>query len=235
MTDTSKVKQVPTVAKVQKMIDDSKNEAVNKNFLYETEYTNIYTIDTLPLGDMWDGTKAYGASATNPGNGTVSTASYYVTTEHKIKLYIYQDNTNKPAIQIRDNDANIYYTYDYTCTDFITSAYFYFDSGKSLITSETVLDVPSIDIEEEKDLKLVIEQNGTFVDVLTFPLKKKIKSITKPDDNSLLTFGAFRDLIYAIGGTYISTNNINPGGFIGGTWETITAPTTGTYAWKRTA
>ena len=82
-------------------------------------------------------------------------------------------------------------------------------------------------------MKLWIEQNGTFQEVLTFPLRKKITAITKPDDNNYLTFGAFRDLIYPIGSTYISTNNINPGTFIGGTWETITAPTTGTYAWKR--
>ena len=62
-----------------------------------------------------------------------------------------------------------------------------------------------------------------------------VASIAKPDDNNCLTFGAFRDLIYCVGSIYISTNNINPGTFIGGTWESITSPITSSYAWKRTA
>ena len=100
------------------------------------------------------------------------------------------------------------------------------------------LDLSSIEINTfnfERVFKLWIEQNGTFKEVLTFPLKKKIISITKPDDDKSFTLGAFRDLLYPIGGIYISTNNIDPGTFIGGTWETITSPITGSYAWKRTA
>jgi hypothetical protein len=33
---------------------------------------------------------------------------------------------------------------------------------------------------------------------------------------------------------YISGNNTDPAELFGGTWETLTSPITGTYAWRRT-
>ena len=65
------------------------------------------------------------------------------------------------------------------------------------------------------------------------PKKKLVASISKPDDNTILTFGNFRDLIYPPGSIFISTNNINPETFMGGTWETITGIISSGYSWVR--
>lgn len=41
--------------------------------------------------------------------------------------------------------------------------------------------------------------------------------------------------IYPVNSTFWSTENTSPASFLGGSWTSITAPTSGTYAWKRTA
>lgn len=51
--------------------------------------------------------------------------------------------------------------------------------------------------------------------------KNRTDNITRPDTSQLATMQALIDLIYPVGSLYTSFNNINPGYFLGGTWEQI--------------
>ena len=85
-------------------------------------------------------------------------------------------------------------------------------------------------------MKIFVEQNGVFQDMMynPLPLRKKITAInSKPDDGMVLTFGAFRDLIYPIGSIFMSTNNINPETFLGGTWKSKSGIISSGYTWER--
>lgn len=44
----------------------------------------------------------------------------------------------------------------------------------------------------------------------------------------------FLDFLYPVNTVYNSVVNINPNALFGGTWESLGAPTSGVYSWKRT-
>ena len=98
-------------------------------------------------------------------------------------------------------------------------------NSNTAYTATAQLDVSTIElsgISDTTEVKIWVEQNGFFRQIIALPLQKKVVSISKPADDNILTFGAFRDLIYPVGSIYMSMNSINPSTFIGGTWKQIT-------------
>ena len=230
------IKQIPTVAKVEDMITQNIN---NKTSQIQTncEYNFVYIIDNLgPINEFLVWTSY--TPVTYSKDNTQWPPTYWIDAVDKFALTLHQDNTNSPTAEIRLGD-DVIYTLDYTFSYPLEIWNNYYFGSKQAYIGRAEFNLQSIGElntnNKEGDLKLWIEQNGIFREVLTFPTRKKITAITKPNENFGFTFATFRESIYPIGGIYISTNNIDPGTFIGGTWETITSPITGSYAWKRTA
>ena len=199
------------------------------------EYNYKYAIDSLTpsqFGYLF-GKYAYSTKS----NYDETKASYQITDDHTIYLKFLQDNTNQPVVRIRTGDT-VLYIIDYQLSSELKEVNYYFpDSsvGSKAYQGEAYIDLSSIIVytNDESEIKLSVIQNGEFQDVVALPKKKLVASISKPDDNTILTFGNFRDLIYPPGSIFISTNNINPETFMGGTWETITGIISSGYSWVR--
>ena len=88
---------------------------------------------------------------------------------------------------------------------------------------------------EDGEYSIYAYQDGIAYKTAAVSLIKKTDSIIKPNTNELITFGVFRDLVYPISSVYVSSNNINPGNFIGGTWVNKTGIISAGFAWVRTA
>ena len=210
---------------------------ISKNLMTSIEYNFYYTIDSLTpsqFGYLF-GTFAY---YNNSSVYNQTKASYQIKDTHTIYLKLLQDNTNKPTIQIRTGDT-VLYTFNYNLSSEFKEVNYYFldTTSTSAYEAEANIDVSSIIINTNNnisEMKLCVDQNGTFQDVVALPMKKIITLISKPDDNTILAFGALRDLIYPPGAIYLSTNNDDPSSFIGGTWKTITSPISNSYAYERT-
>lgn len=97
--------------------------------------------------------------------------------------------------------------------------------------------------------KLVINTNDTSKPILTVNGGVKVTGALNVEglvklaegteniayDDRLLTQKRLIDVYYPVGSIYQSFNSTAPNNFFGGTWESITCPYSGGYAWKRTA
>ena len=162
--------------------------------------------------------------------------SWQIIDDHTITITFIQDNTTKPTIQIRTGEK-VLYTFNYNLSSEFTELGNDYKFGSRIAYTATAnLDVSSVELTGifiTTGVNIWVEQNEEFYATANLPLRKKMTAITKPDDNTILSFSAFRDLIYPVGAIYISNNNINPGTFMGIRWESITSPISGSYAWKR--
>ena len=169
--------------------------------------------------------------------------------EYTINIESYQYDSYAPSIQLRDGDEIIaefsidkdlistnttYYTsekqqhYDDNNTEFYYfKLVFYY---KDIVFKDTQLNKGTI----ENDIKLWIEQDGTYYETLTIPFEKQLLSNRYDGGDFIMSFYAFRDLVYPVGSLYMTTNNVNPSQLLGGTWGYGTN-VGGNYVFKRTA
>ena len=152
-------------------------------------------------------------------------------------MSIFQYSETRPRVQIRNQHDEIIkditdivytgpdYAYDWVGNDTdINGLTFYYTS-----ISIDYEYIPLLEGNGDDVFDICIEQindhltpKSQFYHTLRLQTTKvECVNVSIPDDNKLLSVSAIRELIYPIGSIYTSMNAINPGSFIGGTWEQI--------------
>ena len=223
-SSTTIPKKIPTVAKVQDMI--------NKKIASKTETSYKYIISNLTLdvtGYSW------GVQYDNNNY-----AIWSINEEHEIYFDILQKTTDLPVIELRYNQTKPLHSFTVYIDrdgDFKEQSFTY--NGSKIYSAIVYIDLSEFvwcnEALEDGEYSIYAYQDGIAYKTAAVSLIKKTDSIIKPNTNELITFGVFRDLVYPISSVYVSSNNINPGNFIGGTWVNKTGIISAGFAWVRTA
>ena len=239
---TTTTKKIPTVAKVNEMIDDKLKSIISTNLSNITQNykfsPNTITSINYSYGKLcYSADMEYGVSPSVEINGL------------EISFSIFHSKYALPSIEFRMGDKVIksYTTYDGTCYSIksgfttLTNGYLQGDNYTRTMYNGTAIiyltNIEFTDITElTDDIKLWIEQDDTFYEVATISVTKKLAGTKRVGDDCIMSLYAFRDIVYPVGSIYMSTdNNIDIGKLIGGTWESMTSSISGVYMWKRTA
>ena len=167
----------------------------------------------------------YNISATETAQ---SKAETYVD-NNIVKYTLIVKSKAKPIIKLRNTSNYDELVYDFGSVDIDGDwENVYEDVYRGILTmdfsvlSDTInIPVPTTDFGVNTSVYITIEGEEYWTNVLRIENTKKTGSITKPDDNSVLTISGLRDLLFPIGAIYFSLNYINPESIIGGKWERI--------------
>ena len=147
--------------------------------------------------------------------------------KHTIKITFYQNSQVKPNLRIVVDNAEetVAHNIEYNLNN--NSWHNVIDyRGYLWYENTATIDLSPISFIGNYGIynicRFSFEQDGTYYTTGSFYVyKNKTANITKPDTSQLATMQALIDLIYPVGSLYTSFNNINPGYFLGGTWEQI--------------
>lgn len=152
-------------------------------------------------------------------------------TPTKITIFIHAYESVKTILLDYQFDSE--WTPEYTSDDLTI----YKNSATISIADLAMPEKLKVLVAQKKEIKIWADYN--YLTVANSGGSKALATIEYEDNNidanAIITYGSMREINYPIGAIYMSINNNNPQGFIGGTWESITSPIEGSYAWKRTA
>ena len=187
--------------------------------------SNKINTDLLPLKNSWKFKDDIGTTK-NFNSFTLNNTTYSniwtITDSYKISITFYQTDRQKRDIYITAPDydegtklVQINYVLDDTNWTIITVYNYEYVYKNSTTIDLNTLKIPNKYVANQ--LKLRYYNTSTDIYHLCY-----INYNSIANDDSILTLGALRDLLYPIGAIYISTNSTSPANFIGGTWTQIT-------------
>ena len=171
------------------------------------------------------------ANPVNWGEADSISGDYQPTWEtidkHTIKITFYQNSQVKPNLRIVVDNAEetVAHNIKYDLTN--NSWHCVIDyRGYLWYENTATIDLSPITFTGNYGIynvcRFSFEQDTRYYTTGSFYVyKNRTTEITRPDTSQLATMQALIDLIYPVGSLYTSFNNINPGYFLGGTWEQI--------------
>jgi hypothetical protein len=153
-------------------------------------------------------------------NDDIQKQYYYIKNDYIVSFSFRLNNNSKPKLYIRSKNNDILYDIYFGCesnTYTIESGIVYEkwgDINLEQVVFNTVL--------SNTLCKFSVLLNNVYYDLFDINVYSyQTGSITKPHDETILTLGGLRELLYPVGSIYTSMNNINPSLIFGGTWTQI--------------